>query len=251
MKAKVVASASNPTFKELRKLLNTRGIQEQQLALVAGDKVVPEVVIRHGERISLWITDESGEAPPLAVPWLKLEKNLYAELDQFGTGGPLAVVRVPKFAAWSATAEWPEGCTLFLAMQNPDNVGAVVRSAVAFGVARIVLLKEAAHPFHPKAMRAAGTSLLMAEFQKGPAIKDLDTGEVPLLALDAGGGSLGGAQFPRAFGLLPGVEGPGIPEGLEASKLAIPMQPGVESLNAAVATAIALYAWRTAKPFRK
>lgn len=246
MKPKVVASASNQTFKDLRKLLTTRGIQEQGLALFAGDKLIPEVLSAHQSQVNCWITAEDGEPPPADVAWVQLAKELYAELDQFGTGGPLVTVSVPQFSAWRADAPWPEGCTLFLALQNPDNVGAVVRSAVAFGVPRIVLLKECAHPFHPKAMRAAGTALLAARFEKGPAIGALDTAGTPLFALDMAGTPLRKVAFPARFGLLPGVEGPGIPDLIpKEACVSIPMAANVESLNAGVAAAIALYEWRS------
>lgn len=249
MKPKVVASASNQTFKDLRKLLTTRGIQEQGLALIAGDKVIPEVLTAHLSQVNSWISPEGGDAPPAEVTWLQLSKELFQELDQFGTGGPLVTVKVSKFGEWRASEAWPEGCTLFLALQNPENVGAVVRSAVAFGVARIVLLKECAHPFHPKAMRSAGTALLAARFQRGPAIADLDTGATPLFALDMAGTPLRKVAFPERFGLLPGIEGPGIPGGMpKESCVSIPMAPGVESLNAGVAAAIALYEWRSRTP---
>lgn len=242
---KSVSSEQNASFKDLRKLLTARGILEQGAALVAGSKVIPEVLARHGDRIALWVTREGADPPPLDVPWLDLAKPLFDELDSSGSQGPLVVVRVPAFAEWSPSKPWPRGCTLFIAMQQPDNVGALVRSAAAFSVARIVLLKEAAHPFHPKAMRAAGTALLSTTFLRGPSIKDLDAGSVPLLALDAGGEKLGAHRFEDTFGLLPGIEGPGVPAHLAVSaRLAIPMREGVESLNAATAAAIALYAWR-------
>ena len=51
--------------------------------------------------------------------------------------------------------------------------------------------------------------------------------------------------FPPSFALLPGVEGPGLPDHIaKEHRVSIPMKPGVESLNAATATAIALYEWR-------
>jgi len=245
MKPKLISSDQNATFKNLQKLLSSKGIQDQGLALIAGDKIIPEIVSQHPERISSWITAEGGEAPPAGVPWLILAKQLFEELNQFGTRSPLVTVQLPPFANWSDTASWPAGCSLFLALQNPENLGGVIRSAAAFGVSRIVLLKEAAHPFHPKAMRAAGTALLASRFERGPSILELSVKGAPLFALDANGQSLATTKFPQHFALLPGVEGPGLPEHLTtAQRLSIPMAPGVESLNAATATAIALYEWR-------
>ena len=73
----------------------------------------------------------------------------------------------------------------------------------------------------------------------------LRPGPIPLFALSAEGPELGVEPFPDRFGLVTGVEGPGLPDHLRAGPTRrIPMEPGVESLNAATATAIALYAWR-------
>ncbi|MCU0845697.1 MAG: hypothetical protein MUC76_12315, partial [Spirochaetes bacterium] len=66
-----------------------------------------------------------------------------------------------------------------------------------------------------------------------------------LVALDRGGASITGYRFPAGFVLLAGVEGPGLPDGLRGSAVSIPMEGDVESLNAAVAASIALYAWRS------
>jgi 16S rRNA (guanine527-N7)-methyltransferase len=244
-KPKVISSEQNETFRSLQKLLTTRGIQDQGLALIAGDKIIPEVAAHHRSRITSWITTEGAEAPPQGVPWIVLAKRLFDELNQFGTRSPLVTVTLPPFPPWQDKSPWPKGCSLFLALQNPENIGGVVRSAAAFGVSRIVLLKESAHPFHPKAMRAAGTALLTASFERGPSIQDLSITGVPLLALDAGGTPLPSTVFPESFALLPGVEGPGIPDHVEGrQRISIPMKPGVESLNAATATAIALYEWQ-------
>ena len=244
-KPKIISSEQNETFRSLQKLLSSRGIQEQGLALIAGDKIIPEVAAHHSELMTAWITPEGGSPPPTDIPWLVLSKVLFDEINQFGTRSPLVTVKLPTFSVWTDAAPWPSGCTLFIALQNPENVGGVVRSAVAFGVSRIVLLRESAHPFHPKAMRAAGTALLKATFERGPSIKDLSISGVPLYALDAGGNLLPETRFPTTFALLPGVEGPGLPEHIaENRRLSVPMEPGVESLNAATATAIALYEWR-------
>ena len=161
-----------------------------------------------------------------------------------GTHAPLLLVRVSAMAAWSDASPWPDGCTLFVPFQDPENVGAVIRSAAAFGVARVVLLREAAHPFHPRSSRAAGPALFQVPLHVGPRLADLRIAGVPLIAMDTTGPELSEAPFPARFGLVVGVEGPGLPAHLrDGERRRIAMQPGVESLNAAAAAAVALYVW--------
>jgi 16S rRNA (guanine(527)-N(7))-methyltransferase RsmG len=243
-----VASEANPSYKLALDLLTGKGIRKHGLALLAGHRVVAEVLGRFPDRVEAWLTDSKGPGPPdsSARPtWLRLADPLFRNLDTAGTRSPLIQVRVPEIPPFAADGPWPEGCTLFIPFQDPENVGAVIRSAAAFGVARIVLLREAAHPFHPKAARAAGPALFQVAMEQGPSIRDLRCGQTPLLALSAEGPDIGSEPFPDCFGLVTGVEGPGLPDHLRTGPTRrIPMEPGVESLNAATATAIALYAWR-------
>lgn len=245
-----VTSESNPSYRAAHDLLNGKGIRKHGQALIAGPKLVAEVLGRHRDSALAWVTDASGPAPPAeaaGLTWLRLADPLFRALDVSGTHAPLLLVRVPVLAAWSDGAPWPEGCTLFVPFQDPENVGAVIRSAAAFGVARVVLLREAAHPFHPKSVRAAGTALLEVPLLTGPSIRELAVGGAPLLVLSAEGDDLAASPWPARFGLVAGVEGPGLPEHLRhAAGRRIPIAPGVESLNAATAAAVALYAWRTA-----
>ncbi len=118
---------------------------------------------------------------------------------------------MPELAEWSDDTPWPEGCTLFVPFQDPENVGAVIRSAAAFEVARVVLLREAAHPFHPEAPRAAGPALFQVPLRHGPSLQDLASRHVPIIALATEGPEIASAPLPERFGLVPGVEGPGLP----------------------------------------
>lgn len=241
-----VSSESNPTFKLCRDLLGGRGIRKHGQALLSGPRPIAEVLERFPERAEGWITVEKGPPPPSdRLTWIRLTDPLFQALDTAGTHSPLLLVRVPSMPEWDDSAPWPEGCTLFVPFQDPENVGAVLRSAAAFGVSRVVLLREAAHPFHPKSARAAGPALFQVPLQHGPSIQDLATREVPLIALAMDGPDLGETPFPERFGLVPGVEGPGLPPRFrEGERRRIAIAPGVESLNAATASAIALYSWR-------
>lgn len=244
-----VTSAANPTFKHARDLLTGRGIRKHGEALLAGARAVAEVVERYPERAEAWLTGAKGEPPPLgSLTWLRLADPLFQELDVSGTHAPLLQVRVPEMPEWSDDEPWPTGCTLFVPFQDPENVGAVIRSAAAFGAARVVLLQEAAHPFHPKSARAAGPALFQVPLWRGPSIQDLASRHAPLIALDTEGPELSSEPFPTSFGLVPGVEGPGLPQHLRAGvRRRIAIAPEVESLNAATATAVALYAYRVSQ----
>jgi len=246
-----VASESNPTYKLASDLLTGRGIRKHGQALLAGPRIIAEVLEHFADRVEGYLTGSKGEPPPEStahIPWYRLADPLFKTLDVSGTRSPLLLVRVPEVAEWSADAPWPDGCTLFVPFQDPENVGAVIRSAAAFGAARVVLLKEAAHPFHPKSARAAGPALFQVSMEQGPSIRDLRAKNAPLIALSSDGPDLQSEPFPERFGLVAGVEGPGLPEHLRSGTTRrIPMRPGVESLNAATAAAVALYAWSVSR----
>jgi 16S rRNA (guanine527-N7)-methyltransferase len=241
-----IESAQNELFKDLKKLLASRGIKKQQRALVSGKKQVLETLHDFPERCEAWISLSEDAPPPGDAPeqllWYQLAPPLFEMLDVLGTHAPLLVIGIPEIAEWDEAAGFPRGCTLLLPFQDPENVGAVIRSAVAFGVTQVVLLAESAHPYHPRAWRASGGTVLRVRLLEGPALADLPP-DLPVVALSAQGQDVGQFDFPDSFALLPGIEGPGLPEAFRARTVGIPMREGVESLNAATATAIALYVW--------
>ena len=252
-----VTSPGNGTFKLARSLLSSRGIRRQGMALVPGRKTIAELAARdpggcaglflydglRAEGDFLGTIDSFAERGGLYV----LKKNLFNEIDQTGTDGPLLMYRVPEIPPWDPGERLP-GCTLMVPFQDPANTGAVIRSAVAFGVPRIVLLEESANPFLPRAVRSSGGAVLTAPLRRGPSLPELCefaiSEDVPVITLDGGGRPILGFEFPGAFLLVPGMEGPGLPEPLRRNSLSIPLEGNVESLNGATAASIALFHWR-------
>ena len=207
-----ITSASNPTFQRCRDLLSGPGIRKHGDAILSGTRICSEVLSRFPEQVVAWMTNTHHQPSPTStIEWLRFSEPLFKELDVVGTHAPLLLVRVPAIAVWNDADAWPLGCTLFVPFQDPENIGAVIRSAAAFGVARVVLLREAAHPFHHRSARAAGPALFQVRLEQGPALKDLRVASVPLIALDTTGPELSDAPFPDTFGLVVGVEGPGLP----------------------------------------
>ncbi|MBN1532285.1 MAG: 16S rRNA (guanine(527)-N(7))-methyltransferase RsmG [Spirochaetes bacterium] len=252
-----VTSAENQRFRELRRLLASDGMKKAGLMILAGKRIIGEVIaagrlpVRRVLLYDGYVEDEdllrdaidgAAERGELLI----LKKTLYNELDTAGTGGPLLVTDLPEMGQWDN--DDVRGCLLAVAFQDPANVGAVIRSALGLGVRRILVLRESANPFHPKALRASAGAVLRADLVKGPSIRDLaaeaSRRNVPVVALDSGGTPLENFIFPGGFILLPGLEGPGIPEELRAGSVSIPLEKTVESLNGPVAAAIALYRWR-------
>ncbi|MEW6264744.1 MAG: 16S rRNA (guanine(527)-N(7))-methyltransferase RsmG [Thermodesulfobacteriota bacterium] len=241
-----IASVQNQNFKLWRRLLDGRGVKKIGLALLSGPKQIHETVREFPERCRAMLVSGAEDLQldgPLPAACYRLRPELFRELDLFGTGPPLLVVEVPVMEVWDGTL--PEGCTLFIPFQDPANVGAVIRAAAALGVAQAVLLEEAAHPFHPRSLRAAGPTVFRLKLLRGPSLKELGRVQGRVIVLSPRGKDLKDYAFPDSFGLAPGLEGPGLPEELgRLEAVAIPMKPGIESLNAAVATAIALYEYR-------
>jgi TrmH family RNA methyltransferase len=130
---------------------------------------------------------------------------------------------------------------LFVALSDPTNLGALIRTCAAFDWQQIVLLKEAAHPFLPKAIRAASGTCFASRFFEGPSIKDLSDPEI--LALDMEGRNLKKSDIPKNLKLLVGEEGQGVPSTFPGRKVQIPISNRVESLNATIAASFLVYEW--------
>jgi len=241
-----IESESNPVFKDLKKLLTGRGVKKGGKTLVCGRRLVAEAMRCAPERCRAWIGSGNRHEPPAEAPhemeWLQLSPQLFGQLDPFGTRTPILLYDLPEIPVWDA-GNAASGCSLLIPFQDPENVGAVIRSAAAFAVARIVLLAESANPFHPKAIRASAGTALSANLYAGPSLNDL-SGDLPVVALAAPGRPIANFAFPESFCLLPGMEGPGLDSRWLDNSVSIPMAENVESLNAATATAITLYEWR-------
>jgi 16S rRNA (guanine527-N7)-methyltransferase len=243
---RIIESENNETYRDLKKLLAPRGIRKQLQALVFGQKQVSETLARTPGRCVAWISRGDREPPPDGAPghlkWYQLAPPLYETLDLFGTSCPILLVKIDEIPKWAPSEGLAEGCTLFVPFQDPENVGAVIRSAVAFGVARIILLAEAANPYHPRSMRASGGAVFSANLLEGPSINDLPE-DLPIVPLSKEGKIISNFKFPSKFGLLPGIEGPGLPDRFRKEAVSVPISKEVESLNAVVAAAIALFVW--------
>ncbi|MDO8290143.1 MAG: RNA methyltransferase [Parvibaculum sp.] len=256
---RLIESQQNPQFKIWNDLADGRGIKKHGLYILSGRKLVPEALalisqqflqeIRgfHAEIVALLVADprEADGLPiPANVELYRLTRNLMDKLDTSGTNYPLLVGRVPEIEKADLSVG-PQGLELIVALGDPNNLGALMRSAAAFGAKKLILMDGAAHPFHPKTLRAAANAVYGLTLARGPSWEELNQAAGPIVALDSKGADLSSYKWPKDVRIVLGEEGMGIPETLNVTRLAIPTTGAVESLNATVAASVALYAHYT------
>jgi RNA methyltransferase, TrmH family len=238
-----ITSPHNQKLKEIRKLRQRRRWRERSGSFVAeGEDLLAAADAAGWEPVERYCATGSGLAGT------EVEADLLTSVSGLASGTrTLAVYR----ERW---AERPLGpvCVYLHALQDPGNVGTVLRSAEAFGAGSVVLGPGSADPFSPKAVRASMGAVFTVPLVKG----DLAALPGVKLALVPGQGtavdSLWRAEErPSEISLLVGAERAGLPdEIIERADLISHIPVANDSLNAAMAATVALYglATRMARP---
>lgn len=244
-KENLITSRANPRFKTLRTLPATGGARRTHTLLLGAKLIEAWAAGPESGRLRpvTWIRLEGARPHPLERA-LKVEVCVLGEQlmrDLADAGSP------PEHALLAALGPAPEGplparVIVPWGIQDPGNLGAILRSAAAFGFQEAILGPGCADPFAPRALRGGmGAAFLMPLRRR----ETLDLDEGAWLALDGAPGALPLDRAPLAgrVRILVGNEGHGftgaeLPEGI--TRVAIPIL-GVESLNAAVAAGIACF----------
>lgn len=240
---KEISSPQNEQFKYWKSLLKSKGLKEGKHFLLSGNKLVDETL-----KDPQWKTQIDGVLLPknheqttllshFEGPVFILASALYEELDVLGTGSPLLLLKQAPLALWQPDLK-PSGLELLCPFGDPQNVGALIRTAYAFGASKIILLREAAHPLLPKSIKASSGAVLKMSLMNGPSLKEVGA---EVIALDLNGTHLNAKKWPKDLRLLLGEEGQGIPANFRGERMTLPMTNPMESLNASVAAGIAIY----------
>jgi RNA methyltransferase, TrmH family len=138
-----------------------------------------------------------------------------------------------------------QGAVILDRLQDPGNVGQILRTAAALGVPQVLALKGTVALWSPKVLRAAMGAHLGLRLVEGLAPQPLAALGTPLVATSSHGGvPLTQAQLPQPAAWVFGHEGQGVDPAVAAMcrmHVAIPQPGGEESLNVAAAAAICLY----------
>ncbi len=231
--------------------------------VVLGIQGVREAIAAHGDRVTRVLVESRREpAPQLdAVARFARDRGAHVErvdrgvLDRLARGErhqgvaaeapPLAILSLEQ-------ALETEGAPLLLALDeltDPQNFGAIVRSAVALGATAVVWPEDKSAPLSPAMARASAGAVEHARLCRvnslPRALQELAAAGVSVVGLDASApGEISGLELREPTCLVVGSEGKGLRRATKTACTALaklPMHGPIGSLNASVAAAIALY----------
>ena len=250
---KIIQSRDNPFFKEFAKLSSLarqRGKAGRTLldgahllaAYLDSGKQPQHILLNaaalHDAEITALLERAAG------VPVTQLDDKLFAELSELKTPtGILALIEIPQPAAPVAAACF---ALLLEDIQDPGNLGSMLRSAAAAGCDAVFLSTGCADAWSPKVLRAAmGGHFVLGihERQDLSGVAKTFPGKLLAASLQAKR-SLYDCDLRGNIAFLVGNEGAGLSAGLlelATQQITIPMPGKIESLNAAAAAAICLF----------
>lgn len=247
----------NALVKELRRAFAHGELTPDGYCAIEGLRILEEA-IRSGLKFRAVFFNETaaGGAERLLsqlgaqVETLLLPDKLFASVvPSEAPQGVAALVRWKEFSLEDVLARSQAGPLLAIAgVQDPGNLGTILRSAEAFGAGGVVLGEGTVSPFNPKVVRASAGSVFRLPLARTSLSEALDRMKALSLRLVATS-SHKGTPLPEAKLVGPlvifiGSEGAGLPRDLISKMdevVAIPHSPKVESLNVGVAASIVLY----------
>ncbi len=256
-----LSTASNRQQTLLRKLNRKKYRYKERLFLLEGARAVQQVIANQEIRIRALFFDEDQQyweqpdwekvADQLEVA--TLPQDLFMEVsDTDSPQGVLALCEMPSEATAEELAEKSGLIVALDGLQDPGNLGTIIRTAGWFGISGIISGKGTVDMFHPKVVRGTAGATGTIPFMNGELSGVFDTLEQHnwhIYLLDAGAESkaLHEISSIKKGVIVVGNEGHGIGDELmmpNRSSVRIPSpvgQENVESLNAAIAASIALY----------
>ncbi len=257
-KIREITSSTNPLLKVFRRAL-AEGITREGLLAIEGPFLIEEA-LNAGDRATvhsvLVATSVVGKfgaqltRVPRDAEVAQVADRLFERIAQ--TEAPQGIAALVELRPTGLESVLAVENPLFVAacgLQDPGNLGTIVRSARALGAAALITLKETVSPFNPKAVRASAGTLfhlpVFANQEISSLFKKLRAGGVRIVAADRrSSSSLVRADLRGPVAILVGREAAGLPAEVARQadlRLSIPIHPDIDSVNAATAASIFLY----------
>ena len=223
-----ITSPHNDQLKEIRKLAGRKWRDKLREFVAEGEDLIEAAEAAGWEPLSRLVAEGSGLNGDEVAP------HLLAQVSQLGSGTRALGVYAQR---WAPAPVGPL-CLALWGVNDPGNVGTVLRGALAFGAGSVVLGPGTADPYGPKAVRASMGALFEVPVARVRAVRELPGRTIALVAH-------GGAPLTAPDGdvtIVVGAERAGLPDDVVAACDDVATIPvAAESLNAAMAATVALY----------
>jgi TrmH family RNA methyltransferase len=230
--------------KYIRSLTQHKFRREFSAFTAEGDKIAKEwllsdATIQHVVALENWAIENESliNAHPKATLHIVKESELAALSALQTPNQVLLVVSIPETTELPV-AEW---CIVLDAIQDPGNMGTIIRIADWFGIGHIICSHECVDVYNPKVIQAAMGSHLRVQLHITNLETFLSETKLPVLVAALNGDNLYNMQKPEAAALVIGNESKGVSEvimDIATHKITIPRRGGAESLNAAISAGI-------------
>ena len=254
---KVITSRDNSIYKSAQRLLRKKYRDEQGMYLMEGVKPLRDAIDTGIGIEKVFICEGTGAEKELAG-WTDAEdrqvflsRSLFDKLSETETSqGIIAVARKnqPDEEAFAKASEG-KGLIVLDRLQDPGNLGTIIRTAEAAGYGGLILVKGSADSYAPKVVRAAAGSLFRMPILQVQSAEETikllrKLGRRIVVTYLEGGLNCFDAELRPADAIVIGNEGQGVSQDFADAadvRVIIPMEGQIESLNAAVAAGILMY----------
>lgn len=234
----IITSKTNPTVKKISSLADKKFRRQYGEYLVEGTKPVNECIKAGKDVVLIVCTEEYANCynSPFVVSRQVFEHISTEKTPQ----GVMAVVKMPQ-----TDLSAPAGsCLLLDRLQDPGNLGTIIRTANAAGYKDLYLI-NCTDAYSPKCVRASMSGIFFINIHVGTEDEVLQTlSGVPLICADLDGENIFTFNPPKQYCLCIGNEGSGLSDVISkkaSHTVKIPMEETCESLNAAISAGIAMY----------
>lgn len=252
-----VESRQNALVKQLRSAFSTAELTDSGACAIEGVRIVEEA-IRSGLRFEALFVAESAQSraerllPQIGaqVDTILLPDSVFdSAVPSDSPQGVAGLVRVKRYSLQDVLRNPKDAMLVATAgIQDPGNLGTIIRSAEAFGATGILIGEKTVSPYNSKVVRGSAGSIFrlpVVDVKLAEATAQSQTPGVRWLATSSHKGKpIGEADLTGSVGFLIGSEGAGVPRELVGRMdglIVIPHEPRVESLNAGIAASIILY----------
>jgi TrmH family RNA methyltransferase len=237
---------SNNELKYIQSFAHKKHWAEETVYIIEGPKLLEEALkancaIEKIYATSAWLDQQDL----LGVPVETVDEVMLARMSQLNTPNQV-IALVNKQQA--VLAPFDKTFTLLLdGIQDPGNLGTIIRTADWFGIQQIIVTSDTASTYNPKVIQSTMGSCFRVMVEVADLETVLANNKLPVLGALLTGETVYKTPLPAIGFMLIGNESKGIRENLKqfiTNPIAIPKFGGAESLNAAVATGILLSHWR-------